>query len=174
MSGINDQDCSVQVTTPRCSLGSIPIWHAGTSFQLSVLSFCVHHSPVCLSAHLSSCYLPLSSLFYSLRSFLRLNLLPQKLPAASQLEVSKRSVFLTVILIKLSFEVTLLPVNKTYTIPLCCLGMFGGDIMTVLDFLQCPWCANLSLNDTPPLVISGQEHSQRHCSVGARDMYICV
>ena len=38
----------------------------------------------------------------------------------------------------------LLAVNKMNNIPLGCLGMSSGDIMTVLDFLQCSWSANLS------------------------------
>lgn len=187
MSWINDQRGSVQVITSHCSLGRIAIWHARTPPRLSLcFAFCAHHFPARLSAGLScSCYLTLSSsppppLLQSTLppSPLILNLSPPKLTTTAASQLSKLPVSLGInIKIKMKFEVTLAAANRKYNIPLCCLGMFGGDIMTAGDFLQRSWCANLSWNDTLPF---GTQQpgtkagtSPLH-SAGAKDVHICV
>lgn len=61
----------------------------------------------------------------------------------------------------MKFKVPLLAVNKMCNIPLCCLGIFGGDIMTVLDFLQGSWSASFSSIDNP-LLASEDRTRKRH------------
>lgn len=187
MSWINDQRGSVQVITSHCSLGRIAIWHARTP-PPSLSLFCLlrpsfPRAPVCRSflfllSH--SFFFPPPPLLQSTLppSPLILNLSPPKLTTTAASQLSKLPVSLGInIKIKMKFEVTLAAANRKYNIPLCCLGMFGGDIMTAGDFLQRSWCANLSWNDTLPF---GTQQpgtkagtSPLH-SAGAKDVHICV
>lgn len=108
---------------------------------LSVLPFCFHNFPQHLSARLSCCWYLSFSPLLSHHLFL-LNPSPQN--SWQQLHHNEKYQNLHISLAfnsrKWSFEVTLLTVNSKFNTPLCCLGMFCGDIIT--DFIPCSWCAS--------------------------------